>query len=249
MHAEISMAAEPLLHIGGLTITNTIFTTYLVMILLVVLAFLATRRLSVEAPGTLQNVAELFVETFLGLVETTAGQKLGRRIFPLIGTLFIFILTANWLGLFPGFGTIGFYQIHEGHEVFVPLLRPANSDFNMTVAMALITVVLVQVVGVRTHGFFGYLKELAGPVWYMIPLLFPLHIISELSHILSLSARLFGNIFGGDVVLMVVYGLAPALAPAIFLVMETLFGLIQAIIFSLLSLVYFTLASQSHETH
>jgi len=245
MQLEISMAAETLFHIGPLPVTNTILTTWIVMAVLVILSILATRRMRLVPTG-LQNAIEALVEVLLNLVEAVAGKELGRKIFPLIGTLFIFILTANWMGLLPGVGsTIYLSAEHHGELARIPLLRPANSDFNTTIAMALITVFLVQVVGVRAHGFFGYLKELASPL-YMSPLFFPIHIISEISHALSLSARLFGNIFGGDVVLAVIFGFIPWIAPAAFLGLEMLFGLIQAIIFSLLSLVYFSLAAASH---
>jgi len=193
-------------------------------------------------PSGLQNLAEMVVETLLGMVEPVAGPKLGRRIFPLIASLFIFILTANWIGLLPGFGTIGIREVRESHSILVPILRPANSDFNTTIAMALITIILVQAAGIRAHGVLGYLKELATP-WFLTPI----HLISELSHVLSLSARLFGNIFGGDVVLTVISSLVPFLAPVVFLVLESLFGLIQAIIFSMLSMIYFTMAAGSHQ--
>ncbi len=241
MGIEISMAAEPLFHIGGLPVTNSIVTTWAVMLFLVILSLGATRKMQL-VPSGLQNLAEMVVETLLGMVEPVAGPKLGRRIFPLIASLFIFILTANWIGLLPGFGTIGIREVREGHSILVPILRPANSDFNTTIAMALITIILVQAAGIRAHGVLGYLKELATP-WFLTPI----HLISEVSHVLSLSARLFGNIFGGDVILMVISSLVPFLAPVVFLVLESLFGLIQALIFSMLSLAYFTIAAGSHQ--
>lgn len=241
MGIEISMAAEPLFHIGGLPITNSIVTTWAVMLILVILSLRATRQMQL-VPSGLQNLAEIVVEMLLGLVEPVAGSKLGRRIFPLIASLFIFILTANWIGLLPGFGTIGIREVREGHSILVPILRPANSDFNTTIAMALMTIILVQAAGIRAHGLLGYLKELATP-WFLTPI----HLISEVSHVLSLSARLFGNIFGGDVVLTVMSSLVPFLAPVVFLVLESLFGLIQAIIFSMLSMIYFTMAAGSHQ--
>ena len=241
MGIEISMAAEPLFHIGGLPVTNSIVTTWAVMLFLVILSLGATRKMQL-VPSGLQNLAEMVVETLLGMVEPVAGPKLGRRIFPLIASLFIFILTANWIGLLPGFGTIGIREVRESHSILVPILRPANSDFNTTIAMALITIILVQAAGIRAHGVLGYLKELATP-WFLTPI----HLISEVSHVLSLSARLFGNIFGGDVILMVISSLVPFLAPVVFLVLESLFGLIQALIFSMLSLAYFTIAAGSHQ--
>lgn len=236
---EISMGAEPLFHLGPFTITNTILTTWLTMLILIVLALVIRSRLSL-IPNRVQLVAEMVIETLYNLVTGVAGEKLGRIIFPLIATLFIFILTANWLGLLPGFGTITYHH--------VPLLRPANSDLNTTLAMALLTVILVQVAGIAFRGIKGYLKEFVTPPM-LAPLMAPIHLISELSHILSLAARLFGNIFGGDVVLMVIFVMLPPLIPAVFMILESLFGLIQAIIFSVLSLIYFTIVAAHQAEH
>jgi F-type H+-transporting ATPase subunit a len=171
----------------------------------------------------------------LDIVEDSAGHSLGRRIFPLVATFFVFILTANWIGLLPGFNTVKITNF-EGHHV--PLLRSANSDLNMTAAMALIAVGTVQVLGVASHGIVGYLKELASP-----PLLAPVHVISEISHVVSLAGRLFGNIFGGEVLLLVMYALAPVVVPAIFVGLEAFFGFIQALIFTVLATVYIVLAA------
>ncbi len=259
---KISMGAEVLFYAGPVPITNTILTTWLVMAILIGFALVVRARLSL-VPGVLQNVAEIVVETLHNLVIGVAGEKVGRIIFPLIATLFIFILVANWLGLFPGFGTIYLERpplatAHtEAAEAAasaehtleeVPLLRPPNSDLNTTLAMAIITVFMVQVAGIAFRGIKGYLKEFVTPAM-LAPLMAPIHVISELSHILSLAARLFGNIFGGDVVLMVIFVMLPPLVPAVFMMLESLFGLIQAIIFSVLSLIYFTIATSAHAEH
>ncbi|HDN80570.1 MAG: ATP synthase F0 subunit A [Chloroflexi bacterium] len=244
---EISMGAEVIFHIGPLPITNTILTTWLTMALLITVAILIRKRLSL-LPDTFQSIVEIIVETLYNLVTGVAGEKLGRKIFPLIATLFIFILTANWMGLLPGFASIYREMEHHGEIIKVPLLRPANSDLNTTLAMALITVILVQVAGIAYRGIKGYLKEFITPTM-LAPLMAPIHLISELSHILSLSARLFGNIFGGDVVLMVIFYMLPVLAPAVFMILESLFGFIQAVIFSVLSLIYFTMAAAEEAEH
>ncbi len=234
---EISMGAEKLFYLGPFPITNTILTTWIVMALLVTLALVVRKRLSL-IPGALQSVAEIVIETVYNLVKGVTGEKVGRVIFPLIMTLFIFILTANWLALMPGFGTITYHH--------VPIFRPPNSDLNTTLAMALITVFLVQVAGIVYRGIKGYLKEFITPP-ILAPLMAPIHVISELSHILSLSARLFGNIFGGDVVLTVIFVMLPALVPVAFMILESLFGLIQAVIFAVLSTIYFSMSTAAHE--
>ena len=282
---HISLAAEKLFSIGPLAVTNSMVMMLIAMV--VVFLFLtrtAGRAQLVPSGSRIQQLGEWLVEALLGLVESVAGRQLARRIFPLIGTLFIFIIVANWLALLPGVGTIGFYETphavtddhavvteqskgkealattetkgkeaakdasaaadDHGTKVFVPFLRAANADLNMTVAMALIAVTAVQITGIRFHGVGGYLKELATP-WF----LFPVHLISELSRILSLSARLFGNIFGGEVFLVVIFFLFPLMLPLIPLVLEVFFGFIQAVLFSVLTLVYLSMAAAGHGGH
>lgn len=240
MQIHASMAAGVLFHVGPFAVTNTMFTAWVVMALLVIVSILATRRMSLVPESRLQNLAEMIVEFVLDLTERTAGAKVGRLVFPLIATLFIFILSANWFGVVPGVGTITLTDPHHP-EHSVPILRAATSDFNMTAAMALIAVVTVQVVGVAFNGVRGYLKELSTPL-----LLTPIHIIGELSHVISLSARLFGNIFGGEILLVVMFALIPYFVPAVFMGLELFFGFIQALIFTVLTVVYISLAASGH---
>lgn len=192
----------------------------LVMLFLIILGSIVARRAQL-IPGRLQSVVEMVVEFLLGLVEGTAGKKLGRRIFPLIGGLFIFIIVANYTGLLPGIGTIGIWHegkhalvaasegatgTEHGGRTLVPLFRPPSADLNMTLAMALISYVAFQVAGISAHGVWGRIKHMANP-----PFLLPIEIISELSRIVSLSFRLFGNIFAGETLLTVMYGIANAI--------------------------------------
>lgn len=232
---EITLAPEPVFRVGELVITNTMITSVLVVAVLGVVAAIYRSVLSVSSPGRFQSAVEWVLGFVLNLCEQSAGPELGRRIFPLVATFFIFILTANWLGLLPGFHFIRVVNF-EGHAV--PLVRSANSDLNMTVAMALVAVGTVQVLGVAYRGFTGYLKELFTPIFMA-----PIHILSELSHVISLAGRLFGNIFGGEVLMLVMYTLVPYVVPALFLGLEVLFGFIQALIFSVLTIVYISLAA------
>lgn len=250
MKIHAPLAAETIFHLGPIAVTNSMLTSVLVVVLLLVLARLATRKMQL-IPGRYQAMWEMIVEFLLDLSEDTAGKKVGRTVFPLIATFFIFILTANWMGLLPGIGPAIYIEVAEsaGHSageiVHVPLFRAANADLNMTAAMALLSITVVQIAGVAVNGIKGYLKHLATPL-----LLAPVHIISELSHIVSLSARLFGNIFGGEVLVTVMYWLVPIVFPAVFLGLEVLFGFIQAMIFTVLSIVYMALAtSGGHEEH
>ncbi len=275
MELHISVKPETLWTVSipgtgfDLRITNSFLTMLLVMLFLIVVGSIIAGRAQL-VPGRFQSVFEMVVEFLLGLVEGTAGKRLGRRIFPLIGGLFIFIIVANYTGLLPGIGTIGLKETgghalvaaaegaaeaEHGKVALVPLFRPPSADLNMTLAMALISYVAFQIAGLSAHGLWGRIKHMANP-----PFLLPIEIISELSRIVSLSFRLFGNIFAGETLLTVMYGIANAIKisviglviPVIFLYLEVLFGFIQALIFAVLTLIYIALASadgHGHEEH
>jgi F-type H+-transporting ATPase subunit a len=278
MEVHVEIAAETLFNIGPLEVTNSMLTMFLVMGFLLLVGWLIARNAK-AIPGRAQSVSEMIVEFLLGLVEGTAGKSFGRRIFPLVGALFIFILLANYSGLLPGVGTIGYYEeethveattgdhadeaatetdvaaTEEEHDkVLVPFLRSPNADLNMTLAMALVTFTTVQIVGIRMNGVRGRIKHMADP-----PFLFPIEVVSELSRIISLSARLFGNVFAGEVLLAVMYAMAaaikiaiiPVVFPVVFILLELLFGAVQALVFALLTLIYIALAAAhgEHEAH
>ena len=238
---HISLAAEPLFNIGPITITNTIFTAWIVMVLLVVVSFFATRNMQV-VPGGLQNFAEAIVGMLYDIVEDVVGHR-ARVVFPIIATFFIFIVVANWMGLLPGFNSIGVWgDDGKGHEIFIPIFRAANSDLNMTLGMALIAFILIHAGGVIVHKPLGYLKHLAGP----LPVLILINVVIEAFVPVSLSVRLFGNIFAGEVLLLVMR--APVVGAA-FMVLEVLFGLIQALIFTMLSLIFLGIAMSGEHEH
>lgn len=288
---HVSVKAESLWDLdlgplGTLNITNSFLTMIAVMALLIIGGAMIARRGSVERPGKAQTGFEMIVEFLLNLVESTAGKRVGRKIFPLIGGLFIFIIVSNYSGLLPGVGTIGINHEEEEaateeariasaqqpsdavvvyaaeeegghHEVLYPFLRSPNADLNMTIAMALITFTVVQIAGVAAHGVGGRIKHLGDP-----PFMFPIEVISELSRIVSLSFRLFGNIFAGEVLVTVMVTMSAAVLsstfwvpifffglPTIFLLLEVLFGFIQALVFALLTLIYISLAAAGHDDH
>jgi F-type H+-transporting ATPase subunit a len=243
---HISLAAEEIFHIGAFKVTNSMIMMLITMAFVLIFFARTAGRAQLMPGGRLQQLGEMVVEALQNLVDTVAGRSLGRRIFPVIATLFIFILAANWMAvaLLPLVGTVGVYHEDHGEKVLIPFLRPANADLNMTIAMALIAVTFIQIVGIKFHGFGGYIKELATP-WF----LFPVHVISELSRILSLSARLFGNIFGGEVFLVVTFFLFPLFAPLLTIGLEIFFGFIQAVLFSVLTLVYVSMAAAGHGGH
>ncbi len=258
MEVHVEVAPQALWHIPipgtsyEFPITNSFFMMLVVMVLLIVIGALIARR-STLIPGRLQVGVEIIVEFLMGLVEGAAGRKLGRSIFPIIGGLFIFILFANWVELLPGLGSIWLARTVNGEVVHMPIIRPPTSDLNMTIAMALLSYVMFQYLGIKAHGFKGRIKHLATPVF-----VFPIEVISETARIISLSFRLFGNIFAGDVLLTIMYAIANAikftviglLVPVVFLYLEVLFGFIQALVFAILTLIYISLAAADvHDDH
>ena len=195
------------------------------MALLALLSYLATRRIDI-LPNRIQNVMEVVVGSIETMLVDTMGDK-GKQFFPLIATIFIFILLSNLMGLVPGFSG-------------------ATANLNTTVSMALVVFVITHIVGVRTHGF-KYVKQFLGPVWWLIPLMFPIEVISHLSRPLSLSVRLFGNMEGGHIVIAVLFILVPLLVPMPMFVLKILISGIQALVFTLLSMMY--IAGAMEEAH
>ncbi|MEX1072845.1 MAG: F0F1 ATP synthase subunit A [Chloroflexota bacterium] len=255
VHVEI--AAEELFAIGPMIVTNSMVGALLASILLLLAARWFTRRSGI-VPSRAQSLIELPIEFLAGVVRGTGGRR-WRQFAPLIFAIFLFVLTANWLSLLPGVGTIGLVHEVEGGEIIVPFVRAGAADLNFTLGLALISFVSFIAFGLRANGLRGYLRELliAEPA-YMTPLLTPIHLISELSRVISLSMRLFGNVFAGEVLLATMLALTTAslftlplafAVPGIFIGLELLFGLVQALVFALLSMTYITLAIAEHRQH
>lgn len=244
VHMSIELAAEKIGSIGVLPITNTILVTWITTILLTILAFLATRKVQM-IPSGLQNVMEFAVESVYGLTEDLAHSK-ARIFFPFIMTFFLFIITANWLGLLPGFGTVGFNEEHEGKYIFVPLLRSINADLNSTLALAIISVVVTHVLAVRYLGILSYLKRwfALNPIFLFVGLL---ELVGEFTKMVSLSFRLFGNIFAGEIVLATIAGIFAFVVPLPFYFLEIIVGFVQAAVFMMLTLVFMVLLTEKHE--
>ncbi len=292
---HISLKAEELFSIGPVTVTNSMVMMFVVMGLILLVGSVIARRATVIPSGKAQGLAEALIGFLLDLVEGSGGKKLGRKIFPLISGLFIFIIFSNFSGLLPGVGTVGVYKESDhaveaegdhgttdehgeepatpvgngddtklastgdvalttttaaaddhGGKTLVPFMRPPTADLNMTFALSVTAFVAIQVAGVAANGVGGRLKHMADP-----PFLFPIELIGELSRILSLSARLFGNVFAGEVLLGIMYSIAtaikiaviPVVFPVVFIGLEVLFGTIQALVFALLTLIYIMLAA------
>ncbi len=238
---HISLAAEKLWEFSGLPITNALLTTWFVMGIISVLAFLATRRLRM-VPSHGQSMAELIVGGLYDFFQTVSGKHIAR-FFPLLASLFLFIIIANWVGLLPGVGTVGFFHGEE----FTPLLRGATADLNTTLALALVAVFAIQYFGFTTVGFHYSSRFLnfTSPIYFVLGIL---EFVSELSKVISFAFRLFGNIFAGEVLLAVMAFLMPFVVPLPFLMLELFVGFIQALVFSMLTAVFLGVAV-SHGEH
>jgi len=226
---------ELLFSIGPLDVTNTVLTAWVVIILLVLFAYLSTRKMEVMPRGV-QNFWELIIELWVGVTENTMGRRRGRRFLPLVATAFLFILFSNWFGTLP----ISYVTIvnPEGHTV--PILRSSNSDLNLTAAMAILMIVLAEFFELRSLKLGGYLKGLFVPN--------PMRWMEIFTRPLSLSFRLFGNIFAGEVLLATMLVVAPYVM-FVFIGLELFVGMIQALIFSMLSLVFLSIATVHEEAH
>ena len=244
----------------GFPITNSMVVTWIVALGLIVFAQSATRRMT-EVPSGAQNLLEWLVESLYGLLESIIGRHLVQRTFWFFATLFLFILAANWVGLVPGVGTIGWgHQTSHGFAIDQPLFRGANADLNLTLAMALVFFACWIVWALQEAGPIGIFKELFAPKGdttgvlklLMIVVFFAagcLEIVSILFRPISLSFRLYGNVFAGENMLEAMATMVPGLGwllPIPFYFMELLVGLVQALVFMLLTAV-FTLLICQHE--
>jgi F-type H+-transporting ATPase subunit a len=193
--------------------------SWVVMIILIVLGFLASKSVSL-VPTKVQNVMEIIVSALEEFTIDITGEE-GRWLFPLLGTVFLYIFTCNIIGLIPGF-------------------YPPTASLNTTLSCALVVVLFTHVIGVKYHGV-KYIKHFLGPVWWMVPLIFPIELIGHLARILSLSFRLMGNMMGHELVAGILFALAGLFfAPLPIMVLGIFVALVQAFVFYLLSVMYFT---------
>ena len=241
---EISLKAEQLFHIGNFGITNSLLLSFLVSLLLIVFAIIFRNRIKL-VPGKVQGIVEMGVEGLLGLMQSVLGtREAAEKYLPLIATIFIFILSSNWLGLLPG---VGSFIFKEGDKA-IPLLRSPAADLNFTLALAIIAVLVTNFFGGVTLGIFPQIKKylnFSSPIKFFVGVL---EFISEISRVVSFSFRLFGNVFAGEVLLIIIFFLLPYVVPVPFLLMELFVGAIQAFIFAMLTLVFLA-AHTAHTEH
>ncbi len=237
---HISVAAETLTSIGPVPITNSLLTGFVVSFILLFLGIFINKRKKIPI------VIETIVEGFYNLVYSIAGENTDR-FFPFLFTFFLFIILGNWIGLLPGVGSVGIWE-NIGHEkVLVPLFRGPNADLNTTISLALFSVGITQYYSIKFLGLKGYLSKfinIKNPINFFVGLL---EAVSEVSKTLSFSFRLFGNIFAGEVLLSVMVFLVPVFIPIPFLILEIFVGFIQALVFTMLTLIFIVVATEKHD--
>jgi len=235
----VSFAAEPVFRLGFFQVTNTILDTILVDGIIIAASIYIKKHMQL-IPGLFQNLMEMLIDTFYNLAESIAEER-AAKIFPYFMSFFIFIIVANWSGLIPGFSSIGFY---EGKKL-TPLFRAATSDLNVTFALALVSLVATHFLSVKTVGIKDYLSRYfsLNPINLYVGIL---EIIGEITKVISLSFRLFGNIFAGEVVLGTVATLFAFVFPLPFLLLEFVIGFVQALVFSMLTMAFMAILTTPH---
>lgn len=262
-HHGLTPHAPDLFNIGPLPVSNSMVVTWVVALGLIVMAQLSTRRMQ-AVPSGIQNFFEWMIESLYSFLEGVVGSELAKKTFWFFATIFLFILFANWFGLIPGVGTIGKgYVTDHGFQVVHPLLRGANADLNMTFGMASIFFVLWFIWALQANGVKGFILHIFGPkgdtTGFMKVLMIGifmivgvLELVSILFRPVSLSFRLYGNIFAGENMLESMAVLVPWLGwliPIPFYFLELLVGLVQALVFMLLTAVFTLLICSHDEEH
>ncbi|MFB3885240.1 MAG: F0F1 ATP synthase subunit A [Thermodesulfobacteriota bacterium] len=262
----VELPAEPVAHIGHFSVTNTLIASWFTILVLLGLSILFTHKMKL-IPGRRQGMGEAIVEGLLNFVESVAGKKHARMLFPGVATIFIYVISNAYLALLPFFGSVGIIE-HDGK--FAPLFRSANTDLNVPLSIAVMSFFFVESWGMRSVGVTHYLSEFinvrqflqglketftgkikTGPmniVFGFISLFVGvLEIFSHLTRMLSFTFRLFGNMTAGEILILVSCFLVPLVFSIPFYGLELLIGMIQALIFSGLTLVFGTIASTPHE--
>jgi len=236
---HISLKPEVIGHMGNIPITNTLLMSWIVVLVLAFFGSMIGRRVALVPKKVQVAVELLFTSVLTYIEETLEDKKLARKFFPLLMTIFLFIFTANALEFTPGIGSLGFFH---GVDEFTPLLRSMNTDFNMTLALAIISFFVIEVTGVAVLGFLKYFKKFVNVSSVMGFLVGIMELLSEVARLISFSFRLFGNIFAGEVLIMVAMAFLPGLLPVPLMVFEVFVGFIQAAVFALLTLFFVKIA-------
>lgn len=237
----IHVALKPYIvgEVFGVPITATLITTWLTMLILIVGAYFVSRKPAL-IPSKVQSIAELVVGgVYDYMSDVLESRKLALKYFPVVVTIFIFVLALNWVGLLPGVTAVG---LTDEKGYFTPLLYPANTDLNITIAFAIVAFLTIEIAGMVALGTFKYIGKFINfhsPLAFIIGLI---ELISEIARLVSFSFRLFGNIFAGKTLLVVVMFFVPYIAPVPLYAFELFVGFIQAFVFAVLTLFFIKLA-------
>lgn len=263
---EVTLYAEPVAHFGHFTITNSLITTWAVVFVVLVIS-LAIKLKSKLVPRGFQNFFEFIIEGAMNLADQVTGdKKITAKVFPLAFTIFLFVLISNWMGILP-LGGFGLIETTEHGKAFIPFIRSGTADINTTLALGLVAVIGSNIFGIVSIGLWKMFNKyvnikalgdmvvkikkeptllISAPIMVFVGLL---ELVGEFAKIASLSFRLFGNVFAGEVLLMSMSALLAYILPLPFLGLELFVGAIQAFIFAVLTLVYFTIAASDHDEH
>lgn len=262
----VELPSEPVFHVGHFSVTNTLIASWLTIVVLVLFGLICTSGMKL-IPGRRQGLAEAVVEGLLGFVESISGKRYARMLFPGVATIFIYVITNAYLALLPFFGSLGVIE-HDGK--FAPLFRSANTDVNVPLSIAIMAFLFIESWGMRSVGISHYLSEFinvrqlgtgikglfrgklgqgAMDIVFGVITLFVgvLEIFSHMTRMLSFTFRLFGNMTAGEILILVSCFLVPMVFTIPFYGLELLIGMIQALIFSGLTLVFGTIAVTPHE--
>jgi F-type H+-transporting ATPase subunit a len=241
MDIHISLAAQEIFKLWGLSVTNSMLTGVIASTIIAILIIIIARSMSLSPGKGVSGAIDSASDWLLSLIESiTHDRERSIRFFPIIVTIFFFVLINNWVGLLPGVGSI-----HVGE---VPLFRGMTADLNATLALAVISIVMIHIYAVKEMGFMSHMRTYisSNPILLFVGIL---ELLSDVSKTVSFAFRLFGNIFAGEVLLVVIAALLPFAAPLPFFLLEIFVGFIQAFVFSLLTIVFFGIATGHAAIH
>jgi F-type H+-transporting ATPase subunit a len=255
MAAEISLAAEPIHHIGAFTVTNSMLTAVIISVVFIVLALVLRMRLS-TIPSSGQSILEMVYDGVISITERVTGNRhVAKDLFPFVVTAFFFIVFSNWSGIMPGVGSILIEGYHHGKPALVPLFRAPTADLNTVIALALCSVIYVQYLAMKYRGvrdYFSTFFNFNSPIYFFVGII---EFVSEWTRVISYSFRLFGNVFAGEVLIATIVLLTATLAPILpflplpFYFLEIFVGLVQALVFCFLTIVFAGIATAAHGEH
>lgn len=261
---ESTLYAEPIAHFGSFTVTNALFTSWIVVFILIVVAIIVKIKIK-KIPKGIQNLFEIIIEEAESLCDqVTSSRAITNKAFPIVFAVFMFVLLNNWMGLLP-LGGFGLIEMGEHGKMFIPLIRSGTADINGTLPLALLSVIGANIFGIISIGLWKTINKYVnlnalGSIFTKVkkdpsilmtaPIMFAvgfLELVGEFAKVASLSFRLFGNVFAGEVLLASMGAIIAYILPTPFMLLEVLVGVIQAFIFAILTLVYYTISSMDHD--